>query len=58
VAVLAVIHKTCFERGFDAGYDGFVDVALALLAALDFDFVVGVFVRRRWPGGALQLAWR
>ena len=44
VAVFAVIHKAGFERGLDAGHDGFVNVAFALLAAFDFDFVVEEFL--------------
>ena len=40
VAVFTIVHKTGFERGLDAGDHGLVDVALALLASLNFDFVV------------------
>lgn len=40
VAVFAVVHKTGFQRRLDAGDDGLVDVALALFAPFDFDFVV------------------
>ena len=40
VAVFAVIHKAGFQRRLDARDDGLVDIALALLAPLDFDFVV------------------
>ena len=44
VAVFAVVHKTGFQRGLDAGDDGLVDVALALFAPFDFDFVVEEFL--------------
>ena len=44
VAVFAVVDKTGFEGGFDAGDDRLVDVALALLAAFDFNFVVQQFL--------------
>ena len=40
MAVFAVVHKAGFQRGLYAGDDGLVDVALALLAPFDFDFVV------------------
>ena len=40
VAVFAVVHKAGFQRGLYAGDDGLVDVALALFAPFDFDFVV------------------
>ncbi len=40
MAVFAVVHKAGFQRGLDAGDDGLVDVALALFAPFDFDFVV------------------
>ena len=44
VAVLAVVHETSFQRRLDAGDHGLVDVALALFAPLDFDFVVEQFL--------------
>ena len=44
MAVFAVIHKASFERGLDAGHDGFVNVAFALFAPFDFDFVVEEFL--------------
>ena len=44
VAVFAVVHKAGFERGLDTRHDGFVDVAFALLASFDFDFVVEEFL--------------
>ena len=44
VAVLAVVDETGFERGLDAGDDGLVDVAFALFAPFDFDFVVEEFL--------------
>ena len=40
VALFAVVDEAGLERGLDAGDDGLVDVALALLAAFDFDLVV------------------
>ncbi len=44
VAILAVVDKTGFERGLDARHHGFVDIALALFAPFDFDFVVEEFL--------------
>ena len=44
VAVFAVVHKASFERGFDAGHDRFVDVAFALFAPFNFNFVVEEFL--------------
>jgi hypothetical protein len=44
VAVFAVVDKAGFQRGLDARDDGLVDVALALLAPFDFDFVVEEFL--------------
>ncbi len=40
VALFAVIDKAGFQGGLDAGDDRFVDIALALFAPFDFDFVV------------------
>ena len=40
VAVFTVVHKAGFQRGLYTGNDRFVDVALALFAAFDFDLVV------------------
>jgi len=40
VTVGAVIDKTGFETGLDAGDDGFVDVALALFLACGLDIEV------------------
>ena len=40
MAVFAVVDETGFERGLDACHDRFVDVALALFAPFDLDFVV------------------
>ena len=55
MAVFAVVHKTGFQRGVYAGDDGLVDVALALFAPFDFDFVVeelcpSTMARRRSSG--------
>ena len=44
VAVFAVIDKTRFQRRLDAGDDGLVNVALALFAPFDFNFVVEEFL--------------
>ncbi|MNS73921.1 hypothetical protein D3C72_1073800 [compost metagenome] len=44
VAVFAVVDETGFERRLDAGHDRLVDVALALFAPFDFDFVVEQFL--------------
>jgi hypothetical protein len=44
VAVFAVVDETGFQRGLDAGDDGLVDIALALFAPFDFDFVVEEFL--------------
>jgi hypothetical protein len=44
VAVFAVVDEAGFERGLDARHDRFVDVALALFAPFDFDFVVEQFL--------------
>ena len=44
VAVFAVVDKTGFQRRLNAGDDGFVNIALALLAPFDFDFVVEQFL--------------
>mgnify|MGYP007112892572 CR=1 FL=1 len=40
VAVFAVVDETGFQTGLDARDHGLVDVALALFAPFDFDFVV------------------
>ena len=40
VAVFAVVDETGFERRLDARHDSLVDIALALFAPFDFDFVV------------------
>ena len=42
--VFAVIDKTGFQRGLDPGDDGLVNIALALLATFNFDFVVEEFL--------------
>jgi hypothetical protein len=44
VAVFAVVDKAGFQRGLDAGHDRLVDIALALFAPFDFDFVVEEFL--------------
>ena len=44
VAVFTVVHKTSFQRGLYACHHGFVNVALALFAAFNFDFVVEQFL--------------
>ena len=44
VAVFAVVDEAGFERGLDACHDCFVDIAFALFAAFDFDFVVEEFL--------------
>ena len=44
VAFFAVIDKTGFQRGFNPGHHRFVDVALALFAPFNFDFVVEEFL--------------
>src|SRR6185436_8543496 len=44
VALGAVIDEARFEAGLDAGDDGFVDVALALLLACGFDVEVDQFL--------------
>ena len=44
VAVFAVVDEAGFERGLDPRHDGLVDVALALFAPFDFDFVVEEFL--------------
>jgi hypothetical protein len=44
VAVFAVVDEAGLERGLHAGDDRLVDVALALLAPFDFDFVVEQFL--------------
>ena len=44
VAILAVVDETGFQRRLDAGDDGLVDIALALLAPFDFDLVVEQFL--------------
>ena len=40
VAIFAVVDEAGFERGLDPRHDGLVDIALALFAPFDFDFVV------------------
>ena len=40
VAVFAVVDKAGFQGGLDPGNNGFVDIAFALFAAFDFNFVV------------------
>ena len=44
VAVFAVVDETGFQRRLDAGDDGLVDVALALFASFNLDFVVEQFL--------------
>ena len=44
VAVFAVIHEASFERRLDACHDGFVDVAFALFAPFNLDFVIEQFL--------------
>jgi hypothetical protein len=44
VALFAVVDEAGFQRRFDAGDDRLVDVALALFAPFDFDFVVEQFL--------------
>ena len=44
MAVFAVIDKTGFKRWLDARDDGLVDVALALFAPFNFNFVVEEFL--------------
>ncbi len=44
MTVFAVIYKTSFERWLDAGDYCFVDVAFALFAAFDFNFIVKQFL--------------
>jgi hypothetical protein len=44
VALFAVVDKAGFERGLDAGHHGFVDIAFALFAPFNFDFVVEQFL--------------
>jgi hypothetical protein len=44
VAVAAVFDETGFEAGLEAGDDGFVDVALALLFAGGFNVEVYQFL--------------
>ena len=44
VAVFTVVHKASFQGGLDAGDHGLVDIALALFAPFDFDFVVEEFL--------------
>jgi len=44
VAVFAVVHKAGFQRGLDAGHHRFVNIAFALLAAFDFNFIVEQFL--------------
>ncbi len=44
MAVFTVVHKTGFQGGLYAGNDRFVDVAFALFAAFNFDFVVEEFL--------------
>ena len=44
MAFFAVIDEAGFQRRLDAGDDGLVDVALALFAPFDFDFVVEEFL--------------
>ncbi|MCY1171361.1 hypothetical protein D9M73_114690 [compost metagenome] len=44
VAVFAVVDKTGFQRRLDARDDGLVDVALALFAPFNFNFVVEEFL--------------
>ena len=44
MSIFPVIHKTGFQRWLDAGDDGLVDVALALFAPFNFDFVVEEFL--------------
>ena len=44
VAVLAVVDETRLQRRLDAGYHRLVNVALALFAAFNFNFVVEQFL--------------
>ena len=44
VALFTVIDKTGLQRGLDPGHHGLVNVAFALFATLDFDFVVQQFL--------------
>ncbi|EWS65817.1 hypothetical protein Y695_00927 [Hydrogenophaga sp. T4] len=44
VAVFAVVDEAGFKRRLDARDDGLVDIALALFAPFDFDFVVEQFL--------------
>ena len=44
VTVFTVVDKAGFERGFDPGDHGLVDVALALFAPFNFNFVVEEFL--------------
>ncbi len=44
VALFAVIHKTGFQAGLNPGHDGFVNIAFALFAPFDFNFVVEQFL--------------
>ena len=44
MAVLSVVDEAGFEAGFHPRHHGLVDVALALLAPFDFDFVVEEFL--------------
>ena len=44
MAVFAVVNKAGFQRRLDPGDDGLVNVALALFAPFDFDFVVEEFL--------------
>ena len=44
VTLFTVVHKAGLQRGLDAGDHGFVDIAFALFAPFDFDFVVEEFL--------------
>ena len=44
MAVFAVVDKASFKRGLDPGHNGFVNIAFALFATFDFDFVVEEFL--------------
>ena len=44
MAVFAVVDKAGFERGFNPGHHRFVNIAFALLAPFDLDFVIKQFL--------------
>ena len=59
VTFFAVIDEAGFQRGFNSGDNGFVNVALALFAAFDFSFEVEQFcpstIARRRSSGCVAL---